>query len=211
MKNEWEDLLNQIKKNISFNNIDENYFKNYYQILKLHYTDPKRFYHTFNHIKTLLDSLYDFHITNIEKIKIELAIWFHDIIYDPKQKNNEEVSSREFTFFGIEVGLDFDLIEEIVNMIIATKHDDSAKTRLEKIMCDIDLKQLAFPEYIQNSNNVKKEFAHLTNKEWKKGRSNFLKTFINKEFIYYTNEYRGALEDTARINLQKELNYINTL
>jgi len=208
MNKHWLDLLNRIKENIFSNDVDEDYFKNYYQTLELYYTN-KRFYHTLNHIKILLDSLHDFHITEVEKIKLELAIWFHDIIYNSKAKNNEEESINEFTKFAIYVGLNFDLNLEINDIIFATRHKDTAQTRLQKIMCDVDLKEFAFDNYIKNSNNIKKEFSHLTDKEWIKGRSDFLKTFINKEFIYYTDEYRDALEDTARINLKKELDYIN--
>jgi len=210
MNKKWLELLQNIKEFISSDNLDETFFTNYYyKTIKFHYDNPNRFYHTFKHIRSLLFSLDDFHLTEIEKIKIELAIWFHDLIYNAKSKTNEIDSVDEFISFGLQTGLSINFIEEICDIILVTQHNNTAHNRLQKIMCDIDLKEFAYDNYIENSNNVKKEFGHLTDDEWKKGRSNFLKTFINKEFIYYTDKYKDALEDTAKINLQKELDYIN--
>ena len=81
------------------------------EILK-NYDEQHRFYHNLYH---LIDML-----TNAKKLGIELtdslvlAIVFHDIIYDPKRKDNEERSADLFYTYVQN--------NEIYQAILDTKH-----------------------------------------------------------------------------------------
>lgn len=47
------------------------------------YTEPQRHYHTLRHLDEML-LLLDARAANVDnKIVIELAVWFHDCVYDP--------------------------------------------------------------------------------------------------------------------------------
>jgi predicted metal-dependent HD superfamily phosphohydrolase len=169
-----------------------------------------RHYHTLDHIEVLLEAIKDFQLHPPEKVKLELAIWFHDYVYDAKAFDNELMSMKEFEMFGIRTRMAPRHIKEISYLILDTRHTDQPITKLGKIIADVDLKQLSIlEEREKNDQNVRKEYSYLTDEEWREGRIKFLKGMLDKRHIYHTSEYRGALEDTARHNLQLEIDYLN--
>jgi len=206
MKEQWNRLIDD------FNKIYEVQLDKYYYFDIIDHYNKDRYYHNLNHIENLLKYLNDFMDLDIkDKLIIELSIWFHDVIYNPKDNNNEFYSALYFNDFIKNSG-NYVVYQTINNMvykiILSTKHNNSLKTRLEKIMCDIDLRELAEDWYIENSYKIKKEYNHLLNKEWKNGRIDFINKFLNKSRIYLTNEYYNKYEVKARINLTKEKEYL---
>ena len=65
--------------------------------LKTHYAHPSRHYHTASHIHSLL-SLLDAHRERFaDPEAVEVAIWYHDVVYDSESKvsgGNEMLSAR---------------------------------------------------------------------------------------------------------------------
>ena len=57
---------------------------------------PDRFYHTINHIKDL--DLIQQKI-GLKSENIQFMIWFHDAIYKPKSKLNEDESIELFNIY----------------------------------------------------------------------------------------------------------------
>ena len=57
------------------------------------YTEPQRAYHTLQHIEESLVLFASVHHLAENPVDVELAIWFHDVIYDPKASDNEERST----------------------------------------------------------------------------------------------------------------------
>lgn len=60
------------------------------QSLKAAYSNPHRHYHTLNHIDDMLEMLDDLLPGDDDTIRgeraiVELAVWFHDVVYDPVQ------------------------------------------------------------------------------------------------------------------------------
>lgn len=206
MKEQWNRLIYIVNKTFDIQLRDS-----YYDTIIGYYSLEDKYYHNLKHIQNLLKYLNDFELDFNDKLMLELSIWFHDIIYDPKSINNEFYSAIYFDDFIRNSG-NFDayhIINDIIyNIILSTKHDNSAKTRLEKIMCDIDLRELAEDWYIDNSYKIKKEYSHLSNEEWKRGRIDFINKFLNKDRIYLTDEYYNLYETKARLNLTKEKEYL---
>ena len=71
------------------------------------YREPQRHYHNFFHLR----KLYDFYDSSVGLGQIEEApdrhtflysLWFHDVIYDPLRKDNEERSAGLFNEFAEE-------------------------------------------------------------------------------------------------------------
>ena len=92
-----------------------------------------RYYHTLRHIIYMLDNIHDFKLSKKDEYKLELAIWFHDIVYDSTRTDNEKLSANNFKSFGNIIGLKNKHIKEICNLILVTKHNDTVKTESEKI------------------------------------------------------------------------------
>lgn len=187
---------------------NKNRFLDYFNIIEKSYTE-NRYYHTLSHVKEVLDSLelFNNNITSEEKLLLRYAIWFHDIIYDPTNINNEKKSAELFIQFANSFGLSLNFGKDVYQLILSTEHKFKYLTRLEKIICDCDLKGFIENNYIERSNWVRKEFYHVNDEQWKDGRVRFLKYMLNKKHIYHTQKFRNLFEEKARINLKSELKY----
>ena len=69
------------------------------------YSEPQRHYHTLQHVKHMLESLHGVQpCLNEEMVMtVELAIWFHDCVYDPYVKEagkNERDSMEKWSCFA---------------------------------------------------------------------------------------------------------------
>jgi len=204
MKSRWEATMKRAR-NVFDINLDPGITNVIYEYSIVPAYTKERHYHTLKHIKHMLIYLHDFELTLIERTKLELAIWFHDVVYDSRNKDNEVRSAEKFAGFAKHAGFKQSIFDEIISLILITKHVDSPRNRLEEIICDCDLKELATDNWKKNSENVRKEYAFLSDDEWKEGRSEFLMSMLSKEHIFHTDTYKGILEDAARINIQKEL------
>lgn len=65
--------------------------------IRPYYDDPKRFFHNTEHIISMLKKLTEFE--KQDRLLIH-AIIFHDLIYDPKRKDNEEESCKKLWEFN---------------------------------------------------------------------------------------------------------------
>jgi hypothetical protein len=58
------------------------------------YREPGRHYHTWAHVASCLRELRRARPQAGEAAALELAVWFHDAVYEPGRKDNEEVSAQ---------------------------------------------------------------------------------------------------------------------
>jgi len=71
------------------------------------YSEPGRFYHSAGHILYCLDQLDNYPSGTGDSDALELAIWYHDAVYDPRVSDgtNERLSARFFASSGISRGV----------------------------------------------------------------------------------------------------------
>ncbi len=141
-----------------------------------------------------------------EKVALIIAAWFHDIIYNPFGRTNEEDSVNAL-FLAFPIGLHLDYLDYkqlIISAILATKHKENGATHLiEQILCDADLAILshnwiAYTKYI---NAIRAEYSIYNDIEWRNGRLEWLDNMLDRKQIYYRTTDR---EKAARANLAKE-------
>ena len=172
--------------------------------LKRHYSAAGRFYHTSQHIEGCLQLLDRFkHLAQLPE-EIELAIWFHDAIYEPRRNDNEQRSAELFLRLFQDLPLEKTAKHRIEGMILATKthqcvDDDCA------LMLDIDLAILGqspdrFAEY---DLAIRREYAHIPDEQYRQGRRKVLQSFLARSQIYSTDELYQEFEQPARRNLQR--------
>ena len=136
---------------------------------------------------------------------MELAIWFHDVVYDPLGRLNEEKSAEYFVeHFG--ACPPDSLTENVVRLILAT---DSTRPRTgthdENLIIDIDLTILgASPEdYAVYKDAIRSEYSAVPEEKFRGGRKAILLRFLSQPI--YSTDYFQQLETQARINMQEEL------
>eukprot|EP00834_Sanchytrium_tribonematis_P003304 NODE_123_length_17687_cov_0.732261.p10 type:complete len:219 gc:universal NODE_123_length_17687_cov_0.732261:14834-14178(-) len=186
-------------------NIKEEVIRKWETTIQQLYAESGRYYHTINHVESLLES----YKTNILRIKnhvaVLLAIYFHDLVYNPLSRSNEEDSIIVFQNFAEEVELSEALISLVSIMIRSTiKHFPLIVDLDVSLFLDFDLLILAAKksQYDLYSKQIRLEYSHYSQKDYLKGRTEILEIFLQRERIYFClNEY----ENKARSNIMNEI------
>ncbi|MEJ2158265.1 MAG: hypothetical protein P8X96_23305 [Desulfobacteraceae bacterium] len=171
------------------------------------YAESHRHYHNLDHISGCLDAFDRIAGRLADPFAIETAIWFHDVVYDPKSGKNEERSAAYANAFLASAGVDPANISEIGRLIRLTRHPSNPVTDDEKYLIDIDLSTLGAEreQYDRYEEMIRKEYAYVPNLLYKKGRRELLKAFLNCKPIYRTLYFRERLEVQARSNIERAL------
>jgi predicted metal-dependent HD superfamily phosphohydrolase len=159
------------------------------------YAEPHRAYHTSQHIDECLGYVDLAHAS----AGIELAVWFHDAIYDPRAEGNEERSAE---WAAREIGEPSVLAGTVRELILITRHDVIPTTPDEQLL-DIDLSILGAdpPRFAEYETQVRREYAWVPEELFRSGRASLLRRFLARPSIYSTDPFRGLLEAQARANL----------
>lgn len=189
--------------------------KEWLEHIKKGYRHNHAYYHTIKHIEELFQILDQYKTEFLKEFpeldisKLQAVIAYHDIIYIPGRKDNEEESAN---LFILRNGVDND----IVDCILSTKpgHPEY-KDALQKAMHDLDW--AGFRDYSTMVINEGKiiveavELAGVTMEEAQKGQLAFYKDFADKE-MYVTKAFQvfnsKVKENIARriSELEKDIN-----
>ena len=177
-----------------------------YEQLAASYAEPHRRYHTGNHIDHCLRQL-DLGRDGIEDADaIEMALWFHDVVYDPKASDNESRSADRFSCLARDV-MKPELERQIHRLIIITIHSNPPVSVDEKTIVDIDLSSFGLPwdQFSKDSENVRAEFAHLSQEVFAERNIKFLQSLLDRPTVFSTEFYRNRYEDISRENIRKQI------
>jgi predicted metal-dependent HD superfamily phosphohydrolase len=168
------------------------------------YNEPHRSYHNLAHIVIMLD---EFELVDENDSALVLAIWFHDAVYDPKAKDNEEQSAKLAKDSIKQIGLPDSLGGQVNNLVMATKHRAVPTDRAARILVDIDLMIFGKPdkEFEAYEAGIRKEYEWVPQPDFCAGRSKILQSFLNRPSIYSTQLFRDKYESTARKNLARSI------
>lgn len=166
-----------------------------------------RAYHNLDHVIYCQAKYSEYlkHVDAIPDALVDVAIWFHDIVYFPGASNNEEQS---FAFFNKFLGhnLNMEAREDIRRLILCTKHKWMPGNENEAIIMDVDMAILAeepdgFNEY---ESNVRSEYLHLYDpSEYNMYRKAFMQELLSQQSIFNTHYFHDKYEALARNNLSK--------
>jgi predicted metal-dependent HD superfamily phosphohydrolase len=173
------------------------------------YSEPGRHYHDASHILACLDALEAYPDPIDAPDEVELALWYHDAVYDPQAgPGSNELASAEYfrREFG-ELAAGRIATEEVAGLILATRHRPGPPgPRDAGLVADIDLAILGAPpaRYRSYRDAVRREFSFLDDTQWETGRRAFIRQLLGREWLYHTRHYRRLSEDQARANLRIE-------
>ncbi|MFQ5755253.1 MAG: hypothetical protein ACE5H7_04060 [Acidiferrobacterales bacterium] len=175
-----------------------------YEELLRRYEEPHRYYHTPDHINHCLRQL-DLAANLMDDADaVEMGLWFHDAIYDPRASDNERESAELFTrLLGNLVKPAFR--RSVYDLILVTAHPEQPKCLDEQFMVDIDLSSFALPweDFKRDSDAVRKEFAHLPDKRFFTNHLAFLRALMGRPTFFFTDFFRDRCETAARENVTR--------
>lgn len=172
------------------------------------YSDPGRHYHNVEHIAEMTLLLAEY--------RDEFPVWedavfatlYHDIVYDARHSDNEEKSAVRCGEELLQLGIPASQIRDIEELILATRrHQLTSALPALPFFLDADLAILgATPaRYDRYATDVRKEYAHVPEADYRAGRSAVLQKFLDRPQLYFTEPMRARFEATARQNLAREI------
>jgi predicted metal-dependent HD superfamily phosphohydrolase len=176
-----------------------------YQQLLDAYNEPHRVYHNLEHIGNCL-TIFD-RVTELldNPDAVELAIWFHDVIYKVGDSDNEQLSAN--LFMTLTDGLfSNEFRDRVYRHIMATCHDCSAITNTDTtLMVDIDLSSfgLPWPDFLRDSKKVRAEMSHISDAEYNKKQTSFQLSLLKQPSFYKSDYFCQHYEAQARSNLAR--------
>lgn len=178
-----------------------------YQKLVSLYSQQHRAYHTAGHISACLEHLDAIKHSIESPDLLELALWFHDAIYQPFSSINEQDSADLAEQFLVDNRVNSDSIQSVVDLIMVTIHNASPTSGDASIMVDIDLTILgAQPKiYAGFEAAVRREYRRVPNFIFRRNRRKLLRQFLDRNRIYQHDDFHHKLESQARENLARAI------
>jgi predicted metal-dependent HD superfamily phosphohydrolase len=174
-----------------------------YAALHAAYAERHRHYHTVRHLDHCLSELDSVRHLAVEPAEVEIALWFHDAIYNPYASNNEEASAQWAERLLGNHPVDPARIGRIRDHILATRHASPVTSPDSQLVVDIDLAILGTgPDtYREFEVNVRKEYAWVPAPVFRRKRAEILQSFLDRPTLYHTSPLRNRYESAARSNL----------
>ena len=178
----------------------------YHQLVAC-YSEPHRKYHTIQHLSECLTHFQSVSALADHPDEVELALWFHDAIYDTSKKDNEKRSAEWARASVVAAGVSIEKADRIYELIMATMHKAVPVGRDAEVLVDIDLSILGaeaarFDEY---EVQVREEYSWVPESLYRAARSKVLEMFVSREWIYSTEPFRDKYEARARDNIARSL------
>ncbi len=168
------------------------------------YREPHRAYHNFGHIGHCLAEFDTVRSLAESPVAVELAIWFHDAIYDTHANDNEEQSANFAAQFLGEAKVEPKLVAGVASLIVATTHAAPPASPDAALLVDVDLAILGQPRerYAAFEQEIRREYAWVSASDFAAGRAAILRRFLERPEIYSSDAFRDRYERIARENLR---------
>jgi len=179
--------------------------------------EPHRQYHTTTHVMWVLRHVNDLAIKEpiaggADLAALALAALYHDLVYDPQAADNEQRSAFAATTAARELGWPAQRCTLVHRLVMATADHHPASPE-EALLVDADLAVLgAEPnDYSAYARGVRAEYQHVSDNNWRVGRSAVLRGFLALPHLYSTATMRSERGARARANLTAELAALQAL
>jgi predicted metal-dependent HD superfamily phosphohydrolase len=175
----------------------------WYDTLTAAYAEPHRRYHNQTHIAECLAEFDQARHLARQPAAVELALWFHDAVYDPKRADNEERSAA----LAVRCFVDAGLAETVSKLVMATKSHEVSGDSDMALTVDIDLCILGQPEqrFFEYEGQIREEYSWVPQNLFASKRAEILQLFLARERIFATDWFRNKYEGSARHNLEASI------
>ncbi len=144
------------------------------------WSEPHRRYHDLRHLAAVLGLVGELGAAADDPAAVALAAWYHDVVYDPRRGDNEQVSA-ERARAGLRGLVPAGRLEEVVRLVLLTAGHDAAPGDADgAVLCDADLAVLAAPPeaYAGYASAVRAEYGHLSDEVFTAGRIAVLESLV---------------------------------
>lgn len=172
------------------------------------------FYHNFIHTTYTVNKAEEIikssDISDGDREKILLALWFHDVGFtNCNGEGHEEKGVEIVTEFLLKENASREYIDEVAKLILSTQKYHQPQNLLEEIMKDADFSHFASPFYNDSAEALRKEWELtggmcFSNDEWNEMNVDFLKN-KHKYFTDYAKENWEPLKIKNIKKLEKKL------
>jgi predicted metal-dependent HD superfamily phosphohydrolase len=178
-----------------------------YEELIARYSESHRKYHTAQHLEECFEKFDEARALARHPAQVELALWFHDAIYDTRRQDNEEKSADWARKAAVQAGVAGEAADRIHALIMTTRHQAVPSGVDAEVLIDVDLSILGaapqrFDEY---ERQIREEYAWVPGFVFRRKRAQILQGFLARPSIFNTAQFRERLEQPARANLQRSL------
>lgn len=179
--------------------------------LRAAYSEKHRHYHTGEHVQACLRHLDSCVMRADEPKEIELALWFHDAIYEPLSSNNERKSADWAAAFLAANLATPEVAARVHRLIMVTEHNAATMTKDESILVDIDLSILGadVETYAAFEEAVRNEYRMVPMLIYRRKRTEILNGFLKRPRIYQNEPFFSEREQQARINLSNAISKLS--
>lgn len=169
--------------------------------------EPHRSYHTPRHLLECLKVLDVLKFYTTQPDAVEFALWYHDIIYNVQQQDNEVRSAELAQAAFLKSGGAPDVAENIRQIVLSTTHRFPVKTVEAAIANDADLAILGAPawRFDEYEVQVRAEYPHVQDAHFAPGRMRALSPFLARPMIFRTTSLNTAMEPRAQDNLSRSI------
>lgn len=181
-----------------------------WQQLSKKYNEPTRAYHNLRHIAIMLQGAIPFRSQIVDAATLNMAIFYHDIVYDPLRNDNELQSAILVKKVLTQLNYPLAKIEQCYQQILATKKHEfniPSPSFDSQLLIDLDLVILGQPwqQYAIYTQQIRKEYSMYPLFLYKKGRKKAMTRFLNRDKIYHTPQFIKQYEQQARANIEREI------
>ena len=176
--------------------------------LEARYREPQRHYHTLQHLEECFAALDAVRPDVADAAAVELALWFHDAVYDVHRRDNEARSADLAVASLRGAGLPDALVARVAALILATRDHAAADADADAAaLLDADLAILGaaparFDEY---ERQIRAEYAHVPDDVFVPARRRILDEFLHRPSLFATPGFRTRFGRQARVNLETAL------
>jgi predicted metal-dependent HD superfamily phosphohydrolase len=153
------------------------------------YEEPHRHYHTLEHIEEVLE--------RVNGTEVELAAWYHDVIYDTSASDSEARSAAYAAEVLARLEAPAAVISEVQRLILLTAGHTAADHDVNGSMlirADLSILSAKPSRYDRYARDVRAEYAHIDDESWRAGRTAVLQSLL-----------LVASDQQARSNIAREI------
>lgn len=172
------------------------------------YSEPGRHYHDTRHLTEVLEALKDLQRAGNEfdDVAVGLAAWYRRCVFTGDRDDDERSAVRaEDELFRRAAP---SLVREVGRLIRETETlepepgDANAAALVDAVLAVLKSPRERYDEYARD---VRAEYSHLSDKEFRHGRKIVVKGLLARERIYHSEHGCQEWEAAARANLEREL------